>query len=108
MNLNNLSRRADSMFHFDPIQIGPFKVSVQAGEGMYSEPQAWRATGESYTAFEVAIFEGDEWITPREDERFQGFPWASLFEAGGETSVAGYVPRAEVEQIIADLRGMLH
>lgn len=102
-----LNRRDDSPAHFAPVQIGPFEVSIQAGAGMYSSPRVTLSSSEGYTAFEVAIFDTEGWVQPRTDPRFAGRAWVHHFEEEGSCPVAGYVPREEVEQIIADLRGML-
>lgn len=102
-----LVRRVDSPSHFAPLQVGRFEVSVQAGAGMYSRPRVTLASDEGYTEFEVAIFDQQGWIQPRTDPRFSSRAWAHRFE-DGECPVAGYVSRAEVEQILADLRSLLH
>ena len=73
-----------------------------------STPRITLPTPEGYTAFEVAIFDAKGWIRPRTDPRFANRAWAHRFEEENQCPVAGYVPRAEVEQILADLKAMLH
>lgn len=105
--LNNLRRIDLDPSHFAPLQIGHFEVSIQASERACSTPRVTLDTAEGYTAFQVAIFDTNGWVQPRNDPRFAGRAWAHRFEDFGFASLGEYVPREEVGQILADLQGML-
>jgi hypothetical protein len=103
--LQRVGQGGFSAKRFAPVRVGAFEASIQASEYHYSEPRVTLPSGEDYTRFEIALFEvdGDKWISPTTDARFQGKPWAGLFEDGG-SPVAGYVDAKTVAQILADLR----
>lgn len=65
----SLSRREVSMF--SSIKIGGnFAVSIQASSTHYCTPRKTLPNASDYTAFEIAIFEDGDWISPLEDDRF--------------------------------------
>jgi hypothetical protein len=89
---------------FERLPAGKFWASIQASRTHYSTPRALLPSADSYSAFEVAIFDKDDkWVVPPRDDRFKAKPWAALFEDSNSTSVAGYVPCETVAQILADL-----
>jgi hypothetical protein len=96
-----LNRRANSTEHFEPIHIGTFTVSIQAGARLHSFPRIDLPSSDDYTQFEVAIYDAEGEVQPLTDPRFSERGWVHYFEK--EVPWAEYVPREVVEQILADL-----
>lgn len=99
-----LNRVSDSPNHFEHIAIGPFKVSIQASTFSYCNPKITSENSDDYSAFEVAIFKDGKWFHPEADERFSNLVWASYWSPHDD--VAGYVPREQIECMLADLNKM--
>ena len=66
-------------------------ISIQAGQGLYSTPREDGLESESYSAFEVALF------------NIKGNFVTHKFIECGQDSVAGWVPRSVINNIIYQL-----
>lgn len=95
-------KRAENPSMFLPLQVGSFKLSIQASEFHYSRPRLTLPQATDYAAFEVAILENGEWVQPRTDPRFHGMRWVEWFEEY-LNPVAAFVPIEVIEQIARDL-----
>jgi len=99
--ITRLERNGGWQFH--PLVVGKFTLSIQASNSHYCTPRQELLNAGDYSAFEVAIFEGDSWINPTNDERFESLEsdlkgrWDS-----SEHSVGAYIP-AELVQRLYDL-----
>lgn len=96
-DFRSLLKRNDAGLYNRIICGNGFELSVQAGEYHYSTPRIDNAGRENYTAWEIAIFENDEWVVPINDKRFTSI--AEHFDTSGITAVAAYVPTANVQEI---------
>lgn len=96
-----LTRSTDSDHHFQSLQIGAMKASIQASEYHYCSPRRTLASSDNYEAFEVALILQDEWFHPEKDARFAGCDWAQYWSEYDD--VAARVPRAAIEQMLKDL-----
>jgi hypothetical protein len=86
---------------YQTIPAGDYFMSIQAHDGAYCTPRE-TVPLETYTAFEVAIFdEGENWVIP--PDTLAQFDWASRFETGETTSVAGWLSIETIERMRADL-----
>jgi hypothetical protein len=78
------------------VEAGEHKLSIQASEYHYCEPRETLEDLSRYTAMEIAIFKGGEWVQPRNDEKIKQFPryeeLIDRYEEGGTTSVGGWIP----------------
>ena len=66
-------------------------ISIQAGQGLYSTPRKDGLEQESYSAFEIALFNA------------RGNLVTHNFINSGTDSVAGWVPRSVINNIIYQL-----
>jgi hypothetical protein len=82
---------------FDHLTIGPYELSVQAGQHHYSNPREVVPVGR-YTHWEVALFSGDKWLLA-DDPVFTGLAIAARLEETEDTCIAPYVPTAEVQAL---------
>lgn len=111
--LSNLKRRPipnktlPSVVMFEKLEIGGITISIQASEFHYCEPRKSTSllTNEilevkHYTSFEVALMQDGDFVNPSNDERLSKHSWAKYW---GSNDVARYVPRADVENMIADI-----
>lgn len=111
--LSNLKRvpipnkTLSSFVMFEKLNIGDITISIQASEFHYCEPRRSTSSltneileAKDYTSFEVALMNDDGFVNPHEDERLSKRSWAKYW---GSDDVAGYVPRADVENLIADI-----
>jgi hypothetical protein len=94
---------------FEHVQFGKFFISLQASGGHYCEPRELLDSIMDYSSYEVAIFEGEKWVLPTLDVRFKHKAWADKFdepfrpEDPNANSVAGWVTREEVVEMVRDL-----
>lgn len=96
-------KRTESGRHFEHIDIGcGMHVSIQAGEGSYSTPRITYPSSDEYSEFEVALFFLNDWYHPLVNETFSKRQWASYWSP--DDQVGAYMPRAEVVNMINDLR----
>lgn len=90
------------MLRFKAIDAGPFQVSIQAGESLYSTPRR-PGTVLEYTEWEIAVFVGERWIGVETLAPFLPERIIDRFETGFGSPVAAYVPTADVELLIDTL-----
>lgn len=107
------SKLGQAMGHvfFEPIKIGGMTISIQASVFHYCSPR--RSTSlltneileaKDYTSFEVALMQDGGFVNPNDDERLSKHYWAKYW---GSDDVAGYVPRADVENMLADIESCI-
>jgi hypothetical protein len=108
MKFKELLKRTDESFPmFHALKVGGMELSIQASRTHYSTPRETAPTADPYTAFEMAIFENDEWLNPVHDGRFAPLKdeldevWES-----GECGVGGYVPSELVQKIYDLIEGL--
>jgi hypothetical protein len=91
---------------FRLIDFGSVGVSIQGSKFHYCSPRIDLENLTDYDSLEIAILhvEGDEkkFVDLHNDERFKNFTWLDKFEPG-DNPVAGYIPRADIEQIMRDV-----
>jgi hypothetical protein len=92
----HLVRSDNAPPYFEPLIVGRFRLSVQAGSFVYSHPQADIADVQQYSHWEVAILRGDEWIQA-DDPVLSELAIAPRFGSPGGTCVAPYTPTDEVQ-----------
>lgn len=97
-----LERHPEREDYFLPIYIGEMKVSIQASKSSYCYPQETFASSDDYSAFEVALIFKDDWFHPERDKRFAHCSWSSYWSEYDD--VAARVPRAEIVQMLTNLR----
>lgn len=98
--LERVKERPDQFKHYT---IGNGMVaSIQAGHANYCSPRITDPSSDVYTEFEVALFFLNDWYHPLVNETFSKRQWASYWSPEGE--VGAYIPRAEVVNMINDLR----
>ena len=92
-----LVRDSDNPF-FRRLEVGRFSLSVQASAGHYCTPRKSGLPAKDYTAFEVALFENEEWISePWNHPVLKGFTTESDWEPGSGKPVAGWLPAEKVQ-----------
>ncbi len=92
---------------FELIKIGDITISIQASVHHYCLPRKSKniVTNEileakDYSAFEIELSKNGEVINPNDDPCFAQGSWAKYW---GSDDAAGYVPRQDVENMIADI-----
>jgi hypothetical protein len=88
--------------HFNPIDLGRMKVSIQASQFHYSSPRQTLPSSDDYKEFEVALFLNGECFHPKMDDVFCQCDWSNHWS--DSDNVAAGVPRADIEQMLTDLR----
>lgn len=92
------------VFYCERLRAGNFSVSIQCSRYHYSVPRDNIRDPKEYTEYEVAIFDKKgHWWHPEKNKKIKNTEWAKLFETGGHTSVAGYVPGRLVQKILNTL-----
>lgn len=103
------SKLEQAMGHvfFEPIKIGDMTISIQASIHHYCLPRKSKSivTNETleakdYSAFEVSLSENGKTINPNNHPRLIKGSWVRYWTSA---DVAGYVPSADVENLIADI-----
>ena len=97
-----LERVPGSVTHFQQIEFGDMKLSIQASEFHYCSPRQTFASSDEYESFEVALILKDDWFHPEKDQRFANATWAGYWSECDD--VAARVPREEIAKMISDLR----
>ena len=69
-----------------------YSISVVAGHTMYSTPRADGLPLDEYTAFEVAILKGEEWVT------------GEFFLFHHEQDVAGWQSREQIDKLMKQIQ----
>ena len=97
-----LERVPGSVTHFQQIEFGDMKLSIQASQFHYCSPRLTLASSDEYESFEVALILQDEWFHPEKDSRFANTTWAGYWSEYDDVAVG--VPRDEIAKMISDLR----
>jgi len=88
--------------NFKALDLGDYKVSIQGSYNHYCKPRE-TIEPESYSEMEIAIFNKDGWVQPREDEFLQNFSRISelinCYEVGS-CAVGGWVPVDMIQNLI--------
>ena len=69
-----------------------YSISVVAGSKMYSTPRTDGLPLDEYTAFEIAILKGEEWLT------------GEFFLSHHERDVAGWQSREEIDEVMKQIQ----
>jgi hypothetical protein len=91
-------------YHFDPIKVGDFEISIQGNEGAYSTPRRKLGSLTDYEDVEIAIFFSkengpSEWFLSGSD-LLPELPHRDSFEGYcSDNDVAGYVDMHKVYEI---------
>ena len=102
------SKLEQAMGHvfFEPIKIGDITISIQASTHHYCSPRKSKSIvtneileAKDYSAFEIELSRNGQVINPNDPCLSKG-SWSKYWTSA---DVAGYVPRADVEAMIADL-----
>jgi hypothetical protein len=87
--------------HFEPVKFGELEVSIQASRFHYCSPRVDLPSSDDYDSFEVALLWKSLFCHPGEVmDGLQEKSWAKYWD---NDSVAGRVPREEVEKMLMDL-----
>lgn len=92
---------------FEIIQIGDYKLSIQASVCHYCEPARTLDDLTQYKSMEIAIVKGNKWIHPKDDEYIRQFTrYDELIDKyqEGEQPVGEFVPVDLIEDLIEYLR----
>ena len=89
------SRPLGYVGHFHQFKISDrFALSIQASNSHYSDPREDFDTAKEYSAFEMAIFENNDWVSIDECADLTAFPrWNELVKTAD-----GYLPPEERDE----------
>ena len=93
------------------INIGCFGLSIQASYAHYCQPRINSNDNFLYSNFEVALFENNEWLNPKDDDRFIDMVWLKDVWESGKYAVGGYIPTNKVQELcnrLESLGGQVH
>ena len=89
------------------LTAGNYKVSIQAGEHLYSTPREDLPNLEDYSEWEIAIFKEGNWVQPAKDPAFKNFPQLEGLlnrYQSGDSAVGAYIPKQLVKDLVAYLK----
>lgn len=86
---------------FNHLPVKDLLVSIQASENHYCSPKLTLDDYHCYSEFEVALIKDDEFFHPLKSGEHSNTTWAKCWNP--EDDVAAYMPKDEIENMLADL-----